>query len=318
MCSDSPADSANCAEAAALAEQLPSDIQSLGDALSAAALFIKKYQPESPRLEAEIIIGELWRKSPEFLFAHPEAALPSELWQQARRNIARRCLGEPIAYIIGRREFFGHAFKVTPATLVPRPETEILVEKALEEIAAWPSPAPADILDLCTGSGNIAISLALAAPHCQVWAQDISEAALEVAQANVDHYNLQNRVHLLGGNLFSQIAPPQRFAIITANPPYISRDGSLPPAPNVCHYEPELALFAGQDGLDVIRSIAVQAPRFLLPGGRLFIEIGCNQAEQAKEIISQAGLEEVQITQDLQNLPRIVSARLNSRHTGKL
>ena len=305
-------------EAAVLAEQLPSGELHLGDALRAAALFIKRFQPESPRLEAEIIIGEIWRKSPEFLFAHPETLLPSSVWDTARLMIARRCLGEPIAYITGRREFFGHTFLVTPAVLIPRPETELLVEAAINELSARQPSEPADVLDLCTGSGNIAVSIALAIPRCRVWAQDISAAALEVAQANVRNYRLQDRLTLLGGDLFSQISPAQKFAVITANPPYIGRDSSLPADPNVQRFEPELALYSGQDGLDVIRSIVRQAPHHLLPGGKLFMEIGCNQGEEVRQILLKAGLEEVQITQDLQNLPRIASCRFNSSQMGKL
>ena len=307
---DAAKSSAVCAEAAVLAEQLPSGEFSLGEALRTAALFIKRFQPESPRLEAEIIIGTLWRKSPEFLFAHPEVPLPAEVWTAARLQIARRCLGEPIAYITGQREFFGHIFTVTPAVLIPRPETELLVEAAVEDLAARPAADCPDVLDLCTGSGNIAVSIALAVPGCRVWAQDISAAALEVAEANVRRYRLQDRITLLGGDLFSRIVPVRRFAVITANPPYIGRDGVLPAAPDVRRFEPETALYGGDDGLDVIRSIVGQAPGYLLSGGRLFLEIGCNQGEKVRQIMLNAGLEEVRITQDLQNLPRIVSGRL--------
>ncbi len=282
----------------------------LEDALRVGTRLIKRYQARSPRLDAEVIIADLWQKDAIFLFAHPEARLPAELWPRVSEAIIERCQGCPVAYIVGHKEFYGRDFAVNEATLIPRPETEFLVEAALQECARLgAASAPLSLLDLCTGSGNVAITLALELPNCRVWAQDISSQALKVAQNNAERLGVRERLSFFGGNLFADVPPQQKFSVITANPPYIAIEGEQEAEPEVVRYEPNLALFAGRDGLDIIRPLVGEAVKHLLPGGSLLLEIGRGQDAQVSQIMEEVGFVEVRITQDLQNIPRIVGAK---------
>lgn len=155
----------------------------------------------------------------------------------------------------------------------------------------------------------MAVSLALERPELSVWAQDISPGALAVARCNISRYGLDDRIQLFGGNLFEHIPQKQRFALITANPPYVARDNSLPADENVEKYEPHLALYGGSDGLEVIRALVAGAGGFLEPGGCLLMEIGCDQSEAVAGILANNHFKDIQIMQDLQSLPRIAKAR---------
>lgn len=286
----------------------------LGEVLGQAALLIKRFLPESPRLDAEVIVAGIWHKDAAYLFAHPEAVVPAEVLERVREAVVRRCAGCPVAYLLGERDFYGRSFFVNHDTLIPRPETEQLVEEACRAVACWEMSAARPkqallALDLCTGSGNVAVSLALERPELTVWAQDISPRALEVAGRNVTRYGVNQRVNLLGGNLCECIPRELRFAVITANPPYIARDNSLPAEANVAKYEPHLALYGGADGLEVIRPLVHQARAFMEPGGCLLLEIGCDQGEAVENILATNSFKEIQILQDLQSLPRIAKAK---------
>ncbi len=297
-------------ELEALRAASPNGEVRLEDALRVGTRLIKRYQARSPRLDAEVIIADLWHKDAIFLFAHPEARLPAELWPRLSEAIIKRCQGCPVAYIVGHKEFYGRDFAVSEATLIPRPETEFLVEAALQECARLGAAGePLSLLDLCTGSGNVAITLALELPNCRVWAQDISLQALQIAQSNAERLGVRDRLSFLGGSLFAEVPSQQRFSVITANPPYIATEGEQGAEPEVVRFEPHLALFAGRDGLDIIRPLVAEAVKHLLPGGSLLVEIGRGQEAQVNQIMAEVGLVGVRITQDLQNIPRIVGAK---------
>ena len=219
--------------------------------------------------------------------------------------IARRAAREPIAYITGEREFYGRPFTVTPQVLIPRPETELLVEEARRCAAEWTAPT---ILDLGTGSGCIAVTLALECPDARVIATDDSAAALAIARANAVRLGASHRIEFREGAYLAGVSAP--IDLLVSNPPYVAEGdrGTLPR--DVADYEPAAALFGGADGLDVVRCLVPLAARGLAPAGWLLLEIGQGQDERVREIVAAAdGLTLDRIRPDLQGIPRVVVAR---------
>lgn len=219
--------------------------------------------------------------------------------------IARRARREPIAYILGHQEFWGLAFEVGPAVLIPRPETELIVESALSVVPADRATA---IADICTGSGCIAVALARERPRARVVATELSNAALEIAQRNARRHGTADRVTFTRADLFGDIEGP--FDVVVSNPPYVAESDRRSLQPEVRDYEPALALFAGPDGLDVVRRLVHEAPARLRSGGSLIFEFGFGQAEAVEELISRtAGLTMIGLRRDLQDIPRVAVAR---------
>lgn len=250
------------------------------------------------RIEARVLLAHALAVDHAWLIAHDrDSPTPSQMLY-IEHLIARRAAGEPVAYILGEREFFGHSFSVTPDVLIPRPETELLVETTL---ARLPKDRPAQILDMGTGSGCIAISLALARPDCTVTAVDASPTALSVATANATR--LHARVEFLLSDWFSSLQGRQ-FDVIVSNPPYIAQDdahlslGDLP-----C--EPRSALAAGTDGLDDLRRIVASAGPHLQPDGFLLLEHGWDQCDAVRALLENAGFMQTLTLADLAGLPRI-------------
>ena len=225
-----------------------------------------------------------------------------------RALVARRRKLEPIAYILGRREFYGRVFEVTPAVLVPRPETELVVERALGLLAPG---SDARVLDLCTGSGAIAVSIAAERPEVKVDATDLSAAALEVARRNALAHGVSERVRLLEGDLFAPLPNDARYALIVANPPYIPDAEVATLAPDVAAWEPHLALAGGPDGLAIVRRIVAGAPRVLAPGGHLVFEIGKGQAQAVLALLGAPSWTHACAHQDLARIDRVVEAKLS-------
>lgn len=249
------------------------------------------------RIEASMLLcralGDVNRA---WLIAHAQDVLLSEHHASFDHMLQRRLAGEPLAYILGEREFHGLDFRVTPAVLIPRPETELLVELALQRL-----PQGGRILDLGTGSGAVALSIAHARPDVQVTAVDASADALEVAHDNARRMSLEN-VRLLQSDWYSALHG-DCFDLVVANPPYVAlgdphlQEGDL-------RFEPAAALSSGKDGLDDIRHIVTQAPVFLEPGGWLLLEHGFDQADKVREMLLQAGLQNVFSERDLSGIER--------------
>jgi release factor glutamine methyltransferase len=218
-----------------------------------------------------------------------------------RRRLRRLLADEPLAYILKQKEFFGRTFAVTPAVLVPRPESELLVEKALELLGSRPVP----VLDIGAGSGCLAISLALGS-RATVTALEKSRPALRVLKANIARFGLEDRVRPLAGDLFPRRCGP--FRMIVSNPPYLSsRDWRAAP-PGIRRYEPKAALVAGKAGTELLASIVAQAPRWLVPGGYLLLEIGQGQRRAVRGFLESAGLRETECVRDYAGIERVIVA----------
>jgi release factor glutamine methyltransferase len=216
---------------------------------------------------------------------------------------ARRAEGEPVAYLLGWREFYGRRFAVGPAALIPRPETELLIDRALELL---PPAAMAEVLDLGSGSGVIALTLALERPHWVLTSVDASASALALARENARTLGAAN-AEFLHGDWYGPVAQ-RSFDLIVSNPPYVA-DTDPHLARGDLRFEPASALRAGSDGLEAIRQIVAQAPEYLRPGGWLLFEHGCDQADACRRLLAQAGFVDVTTAADLAELPRVSGGR---------
>ena len=263
------------------------------------------HSSESPRLDAEILLCRTIDMPRSYLFAHPEDELDELAQERLADLLDRRAAGEPMAYIMGTREFWSHELFVSPATLVPRPETELLVDLALREI---PGKAEWEILDLGTGSGAIAVAIAADRPMCQVTAVDVSEDALAVARENVRALSLGN-VTLAQGSWTAPVQG-QNFKIIVSNPPYVCSDDA---ALLKLQHEPQSALAAGKDGLDAIRVLAADCAAHLEDGGMLLIEHGADQAAEVAALLESHSWTDICCHNDLAGLPRVTVARRNGK-----
>ena len=270
----------------------------------------------SARIEAQCLLQAILKVNRAYLLTHPERLLSTDETANYHALFERRMQGEPIAYILGKREFYGHNFKVTPATLIPRPDTELLIELALQQIPSPPAPLPQAgeggrkagrgfrVLDLGTGNGAIAISIAHARPDIEVVAVDASEAALDVAKYNAQQLNVHN-VRLLHSDWFAALSG-ERFDIIVSNPPYIETDDMHL---SRMSFEPISALVSGVDGLDDIRRISNEAKGHLNNGGWLMLEQGYNQAEKVRKLLLQSGFSEISSVRDLSGIERVTMGR---------
>ncbi len=253
------------------------------------------------RLDAQRLMAHTLSRSRSWLLAHGEAEVLSAEAEALWPLLLRRAAGEPLAYVVGEREFHGLVLRVTPDVLVPRPDTETLVDWAIELMAGSDPPR---VVDLGTGSGAIALALAHERPHARVIAVDVSEAALDIARANVLALNLGN-VEFRQGDWLAPLAG-ERFDLIASNPPYIALgDAHL----DALRYEPEPALSSGQDGLDAIRTVARDAPAHLHPGGWLLLEHGWEQGGAVRALLRANNFDDVQTHQDLEGRDRVSSGR---------
>lgn len=255
---------------------------------------------DSAQLDAEVLLATLLQKPRSYLIAFGEAPLPQLLAQRYQSWLVRRANGEPLAYITGQREFWSLPLQVTPAVLVPRPETELVVQRALD---LWSGPV-AEVVDLGTGSGAIALACASERPEWRITATDISAAALEVAAANARRLQLNN-VQFVQGRWCEPLGQ-RRFQLLLSNPPYVSADD---PALAALRFEPAVALGSGSDGLDALRQICNQARAHLQPGGWLVLEHGAMQAAALAALLVSQGYAHVRCHPDLAGLDRVTEAQ---------
>lgn len=255
------------------------------------------------RAEAELLLLHAVQQSRSWLFTHADDVLDRDVQTAYAELLERRARGEPVAYITGLRGFWSLDLEVTPATLIPRPETELLVELALERL---PRDSACEVADLGTGSGAVALALASELPLCRVTATDASAAALEVARRNAARLGIGN-VAFVQGDWMAPLGDA-RFELIASNPPYIESDDAHL-ARGDLRFEPATALASGRDGLDDIRRIVASAREHLAPGGWLLFEHGWNQGEAARALLHQAGYDDVFTAQDLEQRDRVSGAR---------
>ncbi|KAF1723939.1 peptide chain release factor N(5)-glutamine methyltransferase [Pseudoxanthomonas japonensis] len=260
------------------------------------------------RHEAEQLLLHVLGRDRAWLFAHGDDPLPASGAATLDAWLARRASGEPLAYLLGRRGFWTLDLQVSPATLIPRPETERLVELALERL---PDDRPLRVADLGTGSGAIALALASERSLAQVVATDLSGDALRVAQANAETNRIAN-VAFRQGSWLAPLAG-QRFDLIASNPPYIA-DGDPHLMQGDLRYEPPAALSSGADGLDAIREIVATAPAYLLPGGWLLLEHGWDQGEAIRALLLAAGFVDVATETDIEQRDRVTLGRVTEGH----
>jgi release factor glutamine methyltransferase len=285
----------------------------IGDLLPLLRQQLEPYS-ESASLDAQVLLAHLLEKPRAWVLAHPEAQLTSGQEQSLYQFVKRLQNGEPFPYVLGEWEFFGLSFRVTPAVLIPRPETELLVEQALEALQARPNLLSTAYQQLCladvgTGSGCLAISLAYHLPGIQILATDISNAALQIARLNALRHQVFDRLHFLQADLLDAIAPTPTFHLICANLPYIPR-AALTALP-VFRQEPSLALDGGPDGLAPIDRLLHAARLRLAPGGLLLLEIEASQGQSVPALAWQVfPTASIRLLPDLAGHDRLVSIQL--------
>lgn len=261
-----------------------------------------------PGMEARLLLGHVLQQPPVWLLAHDDGVLDETAVHAFNALVARRHAGEPVAYLLGRREFFGRDFVTAPGVLIPRPETELLVDIALKKLGVGDTATEAEtarnapqVLDLGTGTGCIAITLALECPQVRVTAVDASAAALAIAKENAQQLNA--KVRFLQGDWYADIKG-EMFELIVSNPPYIAvADTHL--AQGDLRFEPPAALASGADGLDAIRHIIAAAPAYLSPQGQLWLEHGYDQAEAVRALLIAAGFIAIEQHRDLAGIVRV-------------
>jgi release factor glutamine methyltransferase len=286
----------------------------LRQALHSAIAQLEAAEVEEPRLQAEVLVFHVLHCDRAHLFAHPERELTPAEQSQYEQLVARRAAGEPLQYLTGHQEFWKADFLVTPAVLIPRPETEHLIEAVLDLVRGVerdPALGPRlKLIDVGTGSGAIAITLARELSDAEVHAVDLSPEALQIARLNAERLvteNLGTRVHFARSDVLTSIVRDASFDFVVSNPPYVGRDEADKVQDVVKHYEPTMAVFAGDDGLDVIRRLIPQAWEALRPGGWLLIEIGYTQSDAVRVLLGD--WHNVHTVADLAGIPRVMVAR---------
>lgn len=265
---------------------------------------LKKHGSETPRLDAEVLLAHV-RKSPRIqLYVQFDTPLSDTERATMRDLVQRRVKSEPVAYLVGHREFFSLDFRVTHDVLIPRPETETLVVEAIDAGKGREQPR---ILDVGTGSGCIAVCCAVRLPQARVTAIDISPAALAVARENATRHKVADRIEFLEGNLLAPLPAEARFDVIVSNPPYVA-EGEMNSLPaDIRLHEPQLALRSGSDGLNALRQLIAEAPRFLKAGGLLAVEFSPEQAPAVTQLFEQTGMfSDLKLIKDAAGKPRVL------------
>jgi release factor glutamine methyltransferase len=287
-------------------------------ALRQAMAALRAAQVPSHTLAAELLLMHVLERDRAWIYTHPEDQLESAAVDRYFALVARRAAGEPTQYLTGNQEFWGLEFEVTPAVLIPRPETEHVVEVALERLGSrgikinmktgLPSP-PLRIADVGTGSGCIAVALANELPHAEVLATDISAQALAVARRNAVRHGVADRIQLVQTDLLASVSEADRFDLVVSNPPYIAREESDQLAREVREHEPADALFAGPTGIEIYPRLVQQAASLLQRSGLLVLELGYNSLDRVRSLLyGQPAWVNVSVTNDLAGIPRVIAA----------
>lgn len=277
---------------------------SIGEALKEATQVLSHSGVPEARREAASLLSFVLRKDRTFLISHTEDQVGDDSWRRFKEGVERRASGEPLQYITGVQDFFGREFRVTPDVLIPRPETELLVEAAIERVR---DNSEAFVCDVGTGSGCIAVTLLCELPGARAVAVDTSPAALEVAKLNAGRHSVLDRVEFAISDCFEALdAGKDQFDLVVSNPPYVSAAMMSGLQREVRDHEPLVALSPGVDGLSVIRRLMVEAPEFLKDKGHLIMEIGFDQSEEVKGLVDDGMWHLREIRPDLQSIPRIV------------
>ncbi|EEG77582.1 peptide chain release factor N(5)-glutamine methyltransferase [Dethiobacter alkaliphilus] len=276
------------------------------EALQRASFQLRDQGFDRPRREAQFLLTALLGCDAAWLYAHDQEKLTAPQWAEFQAWLARRATGEPFAYLAGQKEFMGLCFAVTPDVLIPRPETEFLVEAVAEELQAHTSPR---ILEIGAGSGAVAVSLAKLLPKARVVAVDVSQAALEIAQKNAARHGVAGRVEFLAGDLYAPVAD-EYFDAVVSNPPYISAADILKLQCDVKDFEPRLALCGGEDGLDFYRRLTGELDVLSNRPKMLAFEVGMGQAQAVAALCLKAGYENTRQIKDLAGIDRIITAKL--------
>ncbi|HLA51183.1 MAG TPA: peptide chain release factor N(5)-glutamine methyltransferase [Thermodesulfobacteriota bacterium] len=293
--------------------------------LSWAEDYLAGYEVPDAKIETEYLLAHALDCKRTELYLNHENHLSDYVLQEFIGFVERRIKREPSQYIIGEQEFWGLPFKVNSDVLIPRPETELMVEEARKTVAGgqWTVDSKNKrnssltthhlplILDLCTGSGCIGISIAKEIPACHIYAVDVSEKAMDVVMENAERHDVAGRITFLQGNMFEPLNGLNIKAdIIVSNPPYISKKMMVGLEPEVKDYEPVAALYGGDDGLDFYRRIISESPAYLTQGGHLILEMGYGQAEEIKKLIKQNNVfEQIDIKKDLAGIDRVIKAQ---------
>ena len=272
---------------------------------------LKKHGSDTARLDAEVLLAHARGCSRIQLYTAYDEILPEVARQKMRDLVKRRVHAEPVAYLVGTKEFYSLAFEVNRDVLIPRPDTELLVMEALRLVKEMSAPV---ILELGVGSGCIIAAIAVNHKSARVVGVELHAPTLQVAQRNLERHKVADRVELRLGDLFGPLKPGEQFDMLVSNPPYIPTAEIQTLAPNVRNHEPHRALDGGADGLDFIRRIATEAPSCVRPGGWVLIEFSPEQAVAVRALFDQAGsaFEEVAIVSDLGPQPRMLRARRRS------
>jgi release factor glutamine methyltransferase len=294
----------------------------ISQAISDGAKRFHKSGVNQERRTAGILLCHVLGIDRTYLLTRSEEQIDEARYREYLALVERRATGEPLQYITGHQEFYGLDFTVTRDVLIPRPETEFLVERVIKLVRESGNESPL-IVDLGTGSGCVAVTLALQLPGARVIATDSSNAALDVARANAERLGARDRIEFVQGDLLTPLDErhlESAVNVLASNPPYVSEDRPDLVERAVSEWEPRAALFGGADGLDFYRRLLPDAPRYVKPGGYLVLEIGYGQLSAILELIDRSALEFVDVTDDLQGLPRTLALRVTpiSRQTPHL
>lgn len=286
------------------------EIWTIGKILKWTEEYFQKYNIENPRLDAEVLLGYVLNKERIFLYVHFDQPLDSEELAKFKECIKKRAMKMPVAYITGVREFMGLDFKVTEATLIPRPDTEILVETAMErlkKITGNEAGTGKRFADLGTGSGAICLSILNYMQEIKAVTVDISPEAIKVAKENADNFGVADRIEFLEGDFLKPLENKGKFTAILSNPPYIPKNDILGLEADVKNFEPMGALDGGVDGLDFYRQLLVKGANYIEDGGFLAIEIGINQSQAICEMAKRNLMwDKVEVIKDLAGIDRCV------------